>query len=113
MASLSTFFRFLILEGRLSENRVKLLVSPTVWDRLPTVLSPQAVERLLEAPSADTRLGRRDRAALETLYATGCRASEVVGLRPGDIDLVAVLHDALARGPRSGSYRSVAVREPL
>ncbi|MDB5352533.1 MAG: site-specific recombinase XerD [Planctomycetota bacterium] len=87
LASLSTFFRYLIYEGRLTENLAKLLVAPAVWDRLPMVLGPQAVERLLAAPSQDTRIGRRDRAALETLYATGCRASEVVGLRPADLDL--------------------------
>ena len=51
------------------------------------MLSPEATERLLESPSTLTRLGRRDRAILETLYATGCRASEVVGLRPIDLDL--------------------------
>ncbi len=87
IASLSTFFRFLVIDGRLAENIAKLLVAPAVWDRLPVVLSPVAVDRLLETPSKLTRLGRRDRAALETLYATGCRASEVVGLRPVDIDL--------------------------
>jgi integrase/recombinase XerD len=87
LASLSTFFRYLIFDGKMSENLAKLLVAPSVWDRLPTVLSPQAVDRLLGAPSAETRLGRRDRAALETLYATGCRASEVVNLTPEDIDL--------------------------
>jgi integrase/recombinase XerD len=88
LATLSTFFRFLIVEGRLAENVAKLLVAPSVWDRLPNVLGPSAVERLLEAPDPSTPLGRRDRAALETLYATGCRASEVVGLRPRDLDFV-------------------------
>jgi integrase/recombinase XerD len=87
LASLSTFFRFLVFDGRLPDNVAKLLVAPSVWDRVPTVLGPAAVERLLEAPTSQTRLGRRDRAALETLYATGCRASEVVGLRPIDLDL--------------------------
>jgi integrase/recombinase XerD len=87
LASLSTFFRFLIFDGRLQENVAKLLVAPTVWERLPTVLGPARVEQLLEAPSPETRLGRRDRAALETLYATGCRASEVAHLRPIDLDL--------------------------
>jgi integrase/recombinase XerD len=87
LASLSTFFRFLVLEGKVTENVAKLLIAPVVWDRLPTVLSPAATLRLLDSPSAATRLGRRDRAVLETLYATGCRASEVVGLRPGDLDL--------------------------
>ncbi len=88
LASLSTYFRFLVDDGRLTENLARLLTAPAVWDRLPTVLSPAAVDRLLAAPSRETRLGRRDRAALETLYATGCRASEVAGLRPADLDLV-------------------------
>lgn len=87
LASLSTYFRYLILEGRVGENLAQLLVAPTVWERLPLVLSPASVVRLLHAPDCSTRLGRRDRAALETLYATGCRASEVVGLRPADLDL--------------------------
>jgi integrase/recombinase XerD len=87
LACLSTFFRFLIFEGRLTENTARLLTAPAVWDRLPTVLGPPAVERLLASPDTTTRLGRRDQAALETLYATGCRASEVVGLRPADLDL--------------------------
>lgn len=86
LASLSTFFRFLIDDGRLSENVAKLLVAPKLWDRLPTVLGPAAIETLLTTPSGDTVLGRRDRAALETLYATGCRASEVTSLRPKDLD---------------------------
>lgn len=100
LASLSTFFRFLIVEGRLSENLAKLLVAPAVWDRLPTVLSPSAVDRLLGAPNAETRMGRRDRAALETLYATGCRASEVVGLRPRDVDLKAGLARCVGKGDK-------------
>ncbi len=87
LASLSTFYRFLIYDGRLADNVAKLLVAPAVWDRLPTVLGPSAVDRLLETPDRESTLGRRDRAALETLYATGCRASEVVGLRPGDLNL--------------------------
>src|SRR4051794_1991839 len=73
LASLSTFFRFLIFEGKLTENVAKLLVSPTVWDRLPTVLSPRLVDELLRTPDPETLLGRRDRVALEILYATGCR----------------------------------------
>src|SRR5262249_40037740 len=91
LATLSTCFRFLGFEGRLTDNVAKLLIAPAVWDRLPTVLSPAAVDHLLTAPDPQTRLGRRDRAALETLYATGCRASEVVGLRPVDLDLKAGL----------------------
>jgi integrase/recombinase XerD len=98
LASLSTFFRFLVFEGKLSDNTAKLLVAPAVWDRLPTVLGPAAVDRLLSSPSAETRLGRRDRAALEVLYATGCRASEVVGLRPSDLDCKGGLARCVGKG---------------
>jgi integrase/recombinase XerD len=100
LASLSTFFRFLIFDTRLTENVAKLLVAPAIWDRLPTVLGPPAVETLLNAPSTETRLGRRDRAALETLYATGCRASEVVSLRPGDLNLSAGTARCVGKGDK-------------
>jgi integrase/recombinase XerD len=98
LASLSTYFRYLVFEGRLSDNVAKLVVAPAVWDRLPTVLSPTAVDRLLVTPSVETHLGRRDRAALETLYATGCRASEVVGLRPIDLDMKRGLARCVGKG---------------
>ena len=84
--------------GRVPENLAKLLIAPAVWDRLPTVLGPAAVERLLHSPSSESRLGRRDRAALETLYATGCRASEVAGLRPVDLDLTAGMARCVGKG---------------
>ncbi len=87
LAALSTFYRYLIYDGKLADNVAKLLIAPAVWDRLPVVLGPASVERLLATPNSGTMLGRRDIAALETLYATGCRASEVVGLRLGDLDL--------------------------
>jgi integrase/recombinase XerD len=67
---------------------------------LPTVLSPAATERLLGTPNPATRLGRRDRAALETLYATGCRASEVVALRPRDLDLEAGVARCVGKGDK-------------
>ena len=100
IASLSTFFRFLVFDGRLEENVAKLLTAPAIWDRLPTVLGPAAVDRLLATPPAETALGRRDRALLETLYATGCRASEVVGLRPGDLDLAGGTARCIGKGDK-------------
>jgi integrase/recombinase XerD len=100
LASLSTFFRFLIFDGQLTDNVAKLLTAPTIWDRLPTVLGPASVEKLLNAPKPDTIIGRRDRAALETLYATGCRASEVVGLRPADLDLGVGLVRCVGKGDK-------------
>ncbi|MFO0952537.1 MAG: tyrosine-type recombinase/integrase, partial [Isosphaeraceae bacterium] len=100
LASLSTYFRYLIYEGKLGENTAKLLSAPSLWDRLPTVLGPPAVERLLESPDPATPLGLRDRAALETLYATGCRASEVVGLKPSDLDFKLGLARCVGKGDK-------------
>lgn len=118
LASLSTFFRFLVFDGRLNENVAKLLVAPAVWERLPTVLNPAAVDRLLATPSDATALGRRDRAALECLYATGCRASEVVGLRPADVDLEAGTARCVGKGDKQrivplGSRARAALAEYL
>ena len=100
LACLSTYFRYLVYDGRVSENLAKLLNAPTVWDRLPTVLGPSAVEKLLQTPDASTPTGMRDRAILETLYATGCRASEVAGLRRFDLDLKRGLARCVGKGDK-------------
>ncbi len=100
LASLSTYFRYLVLEDRIGDNVAKLLGTPKLWDRLPNVLSPQAVARLVATPNAETTIGRRDRAVLELLYATGCRASEVSGLRPGDLDLEGATVRCVGKGDK-------------
>ena len=85
LVSLKMFFRYLVLEGVLLESVVDLLSSPKLWQRLPTVLSPEMVDRLLQAPGNADRFALRDRALLTLMYATGCRASEITGLCIQDI----------------------------
>jgi integrase/recombinase XerD len=80
LVALKMFYRFLRTEERVERNAVDLLSSPSLWERIPHVLSPESVEKLLAAPLPADRFYLRDRALLETLYATGSRASEVVGL---------------------------------
>jgi integrase/recombinase XerD len=87
LVALKMFYRFLRLEERANPAAVELLSSPALWDRIPQVLSPDAVEKLLHAPQPQDRFYYRDRALLETLYATGSRASEVVGLSLPDVHL--------------------------
>ncbi|MEX0716945.1 MAG: site-specific tyrosine recombinase XerD [Planctomycetaceae bacterium] len=87
IVSIRTFFKYLVLEGVLAESVAELLDSPRLWERLPKVLGPEMVERLLAAPTADDRFPLRDRAILCTLYATGCRVSEVTGLKLRDVHL--------------------------
>jgi integrase/recombinase XerD len=87
LVALKMFYRFLRLEERTAESTVELLESPALWERIPQVLSPESVTKLLDAPQPIERFYLRDRAILETLYASGSRASEVVGLRLADMYL--------------------------
>lgn len=100
LVALKMFYRFLRMEERTRSNAVDLLASPTLWERIPQVLSPDQVERLLRAPQAGERFHLRDRALLETLYATGCRASEVVGLRQEDLHLDAAFLRCVGKGSK-------------
>jgi integrase/recombinase XerD len=87
LVALKMFYRFLRLEEHTTESTVELLSSPALWERIPQVLSPESVEKLLAAPQAMERFYLRDRAILELMYATGSRASEVVGLKLDDVYL--------------------------
>lgn len=87
LVSLKVFFRYLQLEGVLSENLAELLGTQKLWQRVPQVLSSEMIDKLLVAPREHDPLWRRDRALLELLYATGCRASEVSNLRQDDVHL--------------------------
>jgi integrase/recombinase XerD len=87
VVSLKVFFRYLQLEGVLTENQAELLGTQKLWQRVPTVLSAVEVEKLLTAPQPPRPWWRRDRAMLEMLYATGCRVSELSVMRPRDVHL--------------------------
>lgn len=80
IVSLRMFLRYLQLENILRDNLAELLGSQKLWQRIPEVLSPQLIDRFLQTPNCDDRYWRRDRALLELLYATGCRASELSDL---------------------------------
>lgn len=100
LVSLKMFYRFLRLEERADAAAVDLLASPKLWERVPQVLPPHAVEALLNAPQPGDRFFIRDRAILETMYATGCRASEVVGLKIEDVYLDAGFLRAFGKGKK-------------
>jgi integrase/recombinase XerD len=86
-ATLRTFYSFLQLEGVVTESPAELLTAAKRDDAIPGTLSPAQVDRLLAGPEAKTPVGIRDRALLELLYATGCRASEVSAMRLSDVHL--------------------------
>jgi integrase/recombinase XerD len=87
VVSLKVFFRYLQLEGVLTDNQAELLGTQKLWQRVPTVLSAAEVDALLCAPRPPRPWCRRDRAMLELLYATGCRVSELSQLRQRDVHL--------------------------
>ena len=86
LASLRTFFQFLVREGKLEINPAKLVATPRVEAKLPNHLSMEDAVRFIETPDANTDLGRRDRAIIEFLYATGIRVGELVTINLRDID---------------------------
>ena len=87
IVGLRMFFRFLQIEGVLKDNHTELLGSQKLWERIPKVLSPRQVDRFLQGPRRGEKYFRRDRALLEMLYATGCRASEISHLKMEDLRL--------------------------
>ncbi|MEQ1765676.1 MAG: site-specific integrase, partial [Pyrinomonadaceae bacterium] len=86
LASLRTLFQFLIREGKLESNPAKMVATPKIERKLPTHLSMEDAVRFIETPDLSTDLGRRDRAILEFLYATGIRVGELVSINLTDID---------------------------
>jgi integrase/recombinase XerC len=86
LAALRTFFQFLVREGLLELNPAKLVATPRKDKKLPVHLSIEDAVRFIETPDPETDFGKRDRAILELLYATGVRVSELVQLDLRDID---------------------------
>ncbi|MBL8395032.1 MAG: site-specific tyrosine recombinase XerD [Candidatus Accumulibacter sp.] len=87
LSTLRRFYRYQLARGMRSSDPTLKIALPSKPSRLPKVISEVQVERLLAAPPIDTTLGQRDRAMLETLYATGLRVSELVGLRLHEVNL--------------------------
>src|SRR5206468_12965801 len=73
LSTLRGFFRYCAAEGMVAEDPAIELTSPKTWVALPHALSPEEIDSLLSAPDVSTAQGLRDRAMLETLYASGLR----------------------------------------
>jgi integrase/recombinase XerD len=86
ISTLRRFYRHLLARGRIQVDPTLKITMPVKPSRLPKVLAEAQVEALLAAPLTATTLGQRDRAMLETLYATGLRVSELVGLKVHEVN---------------------------
>lgn len=81
LVAIKVFFRYLEQESLIRENITDSMEGPKLWKVLPDTLTSKEIDRLLAAPDLKTRFGIRDRAILETFYATGIRVSELAALK--------------------------------
>ncbi len=100
LSTLRRFYRWQLARGRIVVDPTLKLANPTRPSRLPKVMSEKQVGNLLVAPDLGTALGLRDRAMLETLYATGLRVSELVNLKLHEIGFNEGVLRALGKGSK-------------
>ncbi len=87
LSAIRSFYRYLLREEIISTSPVATTSSPKLDKRLPSFLSIEEINRLLEAPDLSTPQGLRDRALMELLYASGLRVSELVSINPEQVNL--------------------------
>ena len=109
LSAIRSFYRYLLREEIISTSPVATTSSPKLDKRLPSFLTIEEVERLLEAPDLSTPQGQRDRALLELLYASGLRVSELVNLNLEQVNLDS--REIRVRG-KGSKERMVLMGEP-
>ncbi|MDP6380470.1 MAG: site-specific integrase, partial [Phycisphaerae bacterium] len=118
LASLRSFYKFLVRSKIVTTNPVSAIRAPKLERRLPHFLNPDEIQRLLTTPPANDVLGLRDRAILETLYSTGVRVSELVGLNMESVDYIGEVIHVRGKGRKErlvpiGSYALRAMHKYL
>ena len=93
MLALRSFFKFLKTEGYVAQDAAESLPLARTPHLLPrTILTPEEARKVIETPDTSCLLGYRDRAILETLYATGIRKSELMNLTVADVNQIGRAH---------------------
>lgn len=87
IASLKAFYHYMLQEGITEEDLAATLKAPKIEKKVPEIMSPEEVVRLLEQPSGDSVKEIRDKAMLELLYATGIRVTELITLQLSDVNM--------------------------
>lgn len=100
MASLRSLYKYLLKNGILDHNPILTVRIPKKEKKLPGFLDIKEIETLLNAPDTRNIKGLRDKAIMETLYSSGMRVSELVGLNNSDVDLLAELIMVKGKGKK-------------
>ena len=87
IASLKAFYHYMVQEGMVSKDLSEALKAPKIEKKIPEIMSPDEVVRLLEQPSGSSPKEIRDKAMLELLYATGIRVTELITLKLSDVNM--------------------------
>ncbi len=87
VASIKAFYHYMLQEGIVTEDVSEKLKAPKIEKKIPEIMSPEEVVRLLEQPSGDSPKEIRDKAMLELLYATGIRVTELITLKVSDVNM--------------------------
>ena len=100
VAGIRGFYKFLLVSRYIAANPSEDLQAPRAWKELPRYLSIEEVDALLVAPDLSTPRGLRDRAMIDVLYATGLRVTELVTLKPGDLNLAVGFLTCIGKGDK-------------
>ncbi len=100
ISSLKAFYLFLLKKNKINISPVAEIISPKQEKYLPTSMSEDEVEKLLNSPNLSKEIERRDKAMIEMLYATGMRISELVNLKLVDIDMQRCVIKVLGKGSK-------------
>jgi integrase/recombinase XerD len=118
LSCLKTFYRFLLREKIISFDPTEAMQSPKLWKKVPDTLNVEEIEKLISQPNIKTKIGIRDKAILDTLYATGMRVSEVVNLKLQQLNLEMGFLRCIGKGNKEriiplGRYACNAIKKYL
>ncbi len=100
LASIKSFYKYLLKIEMVSNNPAHYVKTPKVPKNIPNYVDEKLISKLMNAPSADTLIGLRDRAILELFYSTGIRLSELININIGNIDFHNNLIKVVGKGDK-------------
>jgi integrase/recombinase XerD len=100
IACVRGFYKFLLVEKKIAADPAEDFRAPRAWPALPKYLGLEDVDRLLAQPDTSTPRGLRDKALIELLYATGLRVTELLSLKPADVNLDAGYLTCIGKGDK-------------